>query len=77
MVMLREFGFEVFDSEANFLLARHPRCVEIRQGLANGGVLVRDVSRYPGLANCMRIGIGGGPALRATRRALAGMGEEP
>ncbi len=77
--MLRELGFEVFDSEANFLLARHPRCAEIRQGLADGGVLVRDVSRYPGLANCMRIGIGGGPALRATRRALAGMnaGEQP
>ncbi len=72
--MLREFGFEVFDSEANFLLARHPGCSAIREGLAAGGVLVRDVSRYPGLANCMRIGVGGGPALRAARRALAGMG---
>ncbi|MXX75397.1 MAG: histidinol-phosphate aminotransferase family protein [Holophagales bacterium] len=71
--MLREFGFEVFDSEANFLLARHPRCTGIRDGLAAAGVLVRDVSRYPGLANCMRIGVGGGPALRATRRALDGI----
>ena len=71
--MLREFGFEVFDSEANFLLARHPRCSEIRDGLAAAGVLVRDVSRYPGLRNCMRIGIGSGPALRTTRQALAGM----
>ena len=71
--MLREFGFEVFDSEANFLLARHPRCAEIRQGLAADGILVRDVSRSPGLTNCMRIAIGGGPALRATRSALAGM----
>lgn len=85
--MLREFGFEVFDSEANFLLARHPRCAEIRDGLAAEGILVRDVSRSPGLANCMRIGIGAGPALRATQRALAwmlpapagaiGMGEKP
>lgn len=70
--MLREFGFEVLDSEANFLLARHPRCAEIREGLAAAGILVRDVSRSPGLANCMRIGVGGGPALRATRRALMG-----
>ncbi|MCY3928533.1 MAG: histidinol-phosphate transaminase [Acidobacteria bacterium] len=71
--MLRDLGFEVFDSEANFLLARHPRCAEIRNGLAAAGVLVRDVSGYPGLANCMRIGVGGGPALRAVRRVLAGM----
>ena len=71
--MLREFGFEVFDSEANFLLARHPRCAEIREGLAAAGILVRDMSGYPGLADCMRVGIGAGPALRATRRALAGM----
>jgi len=71
--MLREFGFEVFDSEANFLLARHPRCTEIRDGLAEAGVLVRDVSGYPGLTDCMRIGVGGGPALRAVRRVLAGM----
>ena len=81
--MLREFGFEVFDSEANFLLARHPRCAEIREGLAAAGILVRDMSGYPGLADCMRVGIGSGPALRATRRALAGMlstadvGEDP
>ncbi len=71
--MLRQFGFEVFDSEANFLLARHPRGIQIRDGLAAAGVLVRDVSRYPGLANCMRIAVGAGPALRATRRALARM----
>jgi len=69
--MLRRFGFEVFPSEANFLLARHPQCARIRAGLAAAGILVRDVSRYPGLAGCMRVGIGGGPALRATQRALA------
>ncbi len=68
--MLREFGFHVFDSEANFLLARHPRCTGIREGLAAAGILVRDVSRAPGLADCLRVGIGAGPALRATRRAL-------
>ncbi len=75
--MLREFGFEVFDSEANFLLARHPLCIGIREALAGRGILVRDVSGYPGLADCMRIGIGGGAALRAARRALAGMGGKP
>lgn len=69
--MLRDLGLEVFDSEGNFLLVRAGGAVQmIRQGLAERGILVRDVSRYPGLAGCMRIGVGSGAALRATREAL-------
>ncbi len=68
--MLRSFGFEVFPSQANFLLVRHRDADQIRQGLADRGIRVRDVSYYPGLAGCFRISIGSGAALRATREAL-------
>ncbi len=74
--MLRSFGFEVFPSEANFLLVRRPNADVVRHGLAERGIRVRDVSYYPGLAGCFRISIGSGPALRATRQALAEILEE-
>ncbi len=69
--MLRRYGLVVFPSEANFLLVRHPEAGRIREGLAKRGILVRDLSAYPGLANCLRIAIGSGIALRDTERALA------
>ncbi len=69
--MLLDFGFEVFPSEANFLLARRDNAGAVRLALAERGIRVRDVSYYPGLANCFRISVGSGAALRATRRALA------
>ncbi len=45
----------------------------IRDGLAAQGILVRDVGSYPGLAGCLRVSVGGGAALRATRAALASL----
>ncbi|MEM9596405.1 MAG: histidinol-phosphate transaminase [Acidobacteriota bacterium] len=71
--MLRDRGFEVFPSEANFLLARAPggRDVDtVRRGLEARGIRVRDVSGYPGLANCMRVSVGSGGALRDVASAL-------
>jgi len=68
--MLEGFGFEVFPSQANFLMVRHPRTSEIDRGLEACGIRVRDVSSYPGLKNCFRISIGSGAALRATQQAL-------
>ncbi|MEM8960504.1 MAG: histidinol-phosphate transaminase [Acidobacteriota bacterium] len=69
--MLEGFGFEVFPSEANFLLARHPRgSAPIREGLEARGIRWRDVSHYPGLAGCLRVSVGSGPDLRAVRAAL-------
>jgi histidinol-phosphate aminotransferase len=71
--MLAVAGFEVFPSEANFLLVRCPPGVDVdrvQQQLAERGIRVRDVSGYPGLAGCFRVAIGSGPALRDTRRAL-------
>ncbi len=74
--MLRGFGFEVFPSQANFLLVRRHDADQVRRALAEHGIRVRDVSYYPGLADCFRISIGSGAALRATRGALTDILEE-
>ena len=68
--MLRERGLEAFDSEANFILVRSPRSAEVRAGLAERGILVRDVSGYPGLEHCVRFAVGCGRALRCAAAAL-------
>ncbi|HWM91062.1 MAG TPA: aminotransferase class I/II-fold pyridoxal phosphate-dependent enzyme [Thermoanaerobaculia bacterium] len=72
--MLVEEGFEVFPSEANFLLIRcasPDKAREVRDGLAARGIRIRDVGHYPGLANCLRVSVGSGMALRETHLALA------
>ena len=49
---------QVFPSDANFLLVE---CRDARRFFAAGksaGLIVRDFSSYPGLANCLRITIG-------------------
>ena len=69
----READLEVFPSQANFLLVRLPSAGAaraLRRGLADRGVLVRDVGGGPGLAGCLRISIGTRPAFRALRDAL-------
>lgn len=70
-------GWEVLPSEANFLLVRCGRgagaeaaVAAARRALVARGVLVRDVSRGPGLAGCFRISIGPAPALRAVAQAV-------
>jgi histidinol-phosphate aminotransferase len=70
--MLAEAGFEVFPSEANFLLVRTPRAKEIRETLEARSIRVRDVSGYPGLAGCLRVSVGTGASLRAVKAALRG-----
>ena len=74
--MLAAAGLQVMPSEANFLLVRgaSPTAARaLRDGLAARGIRVRDVGAYPGLAGCLRISVGNGAALRATRQALAEM----
>lgn len=52
-------GVRVFPSQANFLLLRTARPgPEVFQGLLGQGVLVRDFSRAPHLADCLRVTIG-------------------
>ncbi len=77
LTMLTAGGFEVFASEGNFLLARSARSAELRLGLAERGILVRDMGHYPGLAGCLRFAIGSGRALRDTRQALVELGAGP
>ena len=76
--MMAAAGLRVMPSEANFLLVRRasPAAARaLRDGLASRGIRVRDVGAYPGLAGCLRISVGSGAALRATRQALAEMRE--
>jgi histidinol-phosphate aminotransferase len=71
--MLRSCGLEVVPSEANFLLVRCASTAAAKRlydGLAARGIRVRDVGRHAALAGCLRVSVGGGAALRATRRAL-------
>lgn len=64
-------GLTVLPSEANFILVRCGDLAErLRGGLAERGILVRDVGRYPGMAGCLRVTVAGGVALRAVERAL-------
>ena len=58
-------------------ISRSPRSRAIRDGLAERGILVREVGHYPGLAGCLRLSVGSGPALRATREALREILGEP
>jgi histidinol-phosphate aminotransferase len=48
----------VFPSEANFLTVRVADAAATYRGLLARGIVLRDVSHYPGLAGCLRITIG-------------------
>ena len=47
-----------YPSSSNFLLVRSKRKTELFEHLARSGILVRDVSNYPMLENCLRINAG-------------------
>src|SRR4030095_4956021 len=52
-------GVQVFPSRTNYLLIRTAvGARELFEGLYVQGVLVRDVSAYPLLQNCLRVSIG-------------------
>ncbi|HEX7510089.1 MAG TPA: histidinol-phosphate transaminase, partial [Chitinivibrionales bacterium] len=48
----------VYPSGANFLLVRTKKKNDLFAHLVGGGILVRDVSNYPMLENCLRISVG-------------------
>jgi histidinol-phosphate aminotransferase len=48
----------VLPSHANFLTVRFDRPRAVYDALLAAGIVVRDVARYPGLADCLRISIG-------------------
>ncbi|HMM20095.1 MAG TPA: histidinol-phosphate transaminase [Selenomonadales bacterium] len=51
-------GVTVFPSATNFLLFRTAPAAELVQELAAKGIGIRDFSRTPGLAGCLRVTIG-------------------
>lgn len=54
-------GFSVKSSDANFLLLRwqtQEAALKYYSGLIERGILVRNVSKAPGLAGCLRVSIG-------------------
>jgi histidinol-phosphate aminotransferase len=66
-------GVTVFPSEANFVLFRIDRAAAVWRDLLHGhGVLLRDLSRVPGLEDCLRVSIG---TEEENRRFLAAMAE--
>ncbi|MBN2847121.1 MAG: histidinol-phosphate transaminase [Coriobacteriia bacterium] len=64
-------GVEVFPSEANFVLFRVEQASAVwRDLLHDHSILIRDVSRTPGLENCLRVTVG---TEHETARFLAAM----
>ena len=75
-------GVDAFPSEANFVLFRIARAAAVWRDLLHGhGVLVRDLSRAPGLEDCLRVSIGGESENRrfldAMREIVAERGDVP
>jgi histidinol-phosphate aminotransferase len=66
----------VWPSAANFLTFRVPAAAAVHAALLAEGVVIRDVGRYPGLANCLRVSVGqpqeNAAFLQALSRSLAG-----
>ena len=56
---LADLGFEVFPSEANFLLVRKPQASKLAEKLGKDfGVIVRNFDDRPLLKDCVRISVG-------------------
>jgi len=51
-------GVRPYPSQANFILFRVPDSRKVFDGLLEQGILIRDVSHYPLLANCLRVTVG-------------------
>jgi histidinol-phosphate aminotransferase len=67
-------GAEVFPSASNLVVARlhpAPRATALVAHLRDHGVLIKDVSRQPGLEGCVRASVGTQPELDRMQAALA------
>jgi histidinol-phosphate aminotransferase len=61
----------VYPSAANFILIRYRERARLFNTLKDSGILVRDVSSYPMLAECLRISIGTPDENEVLKKALA------
>lgn len=65
-------GVHTYPSQANFVLARLDRPVKtIFEALLNDGILIRDVSSYPGLTGHVRISVGTGLEIEQALNSLS------
>jgi histidinol-phosphate aminotransferase len=60
----------VYPSSSNFIMVRSKRKTELFEYLANSGILVRDVSNYPMLENCLRINAGTAEENQALQKVM-------
>lgn len=60
----------VYRSSANFILVRCRKKRELFDFLKKEGILVRDVSSYPMLENCLRISVGSSEENKVMKKAL-------
>jgi histidinol-phosphate aminotransferase len=73
---LRSMPLDVVPSGANFVLSRHRRGHDVWQGLLDRGVLIRDCSSWPRLADHLRVTIGTPDENTAFLDALAAVLDE-
>ena len=60
----------VYPSSSNFIMIRSKRKTELFEHLARSGILVRDVSKYPMLENCLRINAGTAEENQALQKVM-------
>ena len=60
----------VYPSSSNFIMVRSKRKTELFEHLARSGILVRDVSKYPMLENCLRINAGTAEENQALQKVM-------
>lgn len=60
----------IFTTDANFILVQFDNTALIYQTLLNEGILVRSMTQYPSLENCLRISIGTQDENKALLRIL-------
>jgi histidinol-phosphate aminotransferase len=61
----------VYPSASNFICMRTKRAVELFSFLQRKGILIRDVSRYPLLQDCLRVNVGTPDENSALRTAVS------
>jgi histidinol-phosphate aminotransferase len=66
-------GVRPYPSQANFILFRVPDARKVFEGLLEQGILIRDVSHYPQLADCLRVTVGLEDENNAFLEALRGI----
>ena len=71
MAFVRTQPFDaVYSSVANFFIVRTAQKQALFDSLKKNGILVRDVSSYPMLENCLRISVGSHKENDALKKAL-------